>query len=256
LILRVAREEFAAHGFAATRVETLARKARVNKALLYYYFGSKLGLYKHIIHDGVDRFAARMREVAEAQATAEEKVARWVEALATHLTDEPTLPLMMLRELADGGSHLDAETLRELTIFVPLLRSLIEQGQREGVFGRGGPDHAALHAHGLDRCSSPPTRPSAAGIRQLGYASRRLRSRRSSTTSSTWRSARYARTPIMPIRSTDRSLPRHAARLLSSPWSSPRLRRAGRAARPTASASPATSRPTMCRWRRKSAAGS
>ena len=50
-----------------TRVETLARKARVNKALLYYYFGSKLGLYKHIIHDGIDRFAARMREVAEAR---------------------------------------------------------------------------------------------------------------------------------------------------------------------------------------------
>src|SRR5678816_3024118 len=80
-ILRVAREEFAARGFAATRVETLARKARVNKALLYYYFGSKLGLYKHIIHDGVDRFAARMREVAEGPATAEEKVARWVDAI-------------------------------------------------------------------------------------------------------------------------------------------------------------------------------
>src|SRR6476661_5341639 len=75
LILRVAREEFAARGFAGTRVETLARKARVNKALLYYYFGSKLGLYKHIIHDDVDRFSARMREVAEAQATAEEKIA-------------------------------------------------------------------------------------------------------------------------------------------------------------------------------------
>ena len=169
LILRVAREEFAARGFAGTRVETLARKARVNKALLYYYFGSKLGLYKHIIHDGVDRFAARMREVAEAPATAEEKLARWVEALATHLTDEPTLPLMMLRELADGGSHLDAETLRELTIFVPLLRSLIEQGQREGVFGQADPItlHFMLMGSTLFFTANAPIR---RRIRQLGYA--------------------------------------------------------------------------------------
>ena len=169
LILRVAREEFAARGFAATRVEALARKARVNKALLYYYFGSKLGLYKHIIHDGVDRFAARMRHVADAPATAEEKVARWVEALATHLTDEPTLPLMMLRELADGGSHLDAETLRELTIFVPLLRSLIEQGQHQGVFGDADPItlHFMLMGSTLFFTANAPIR---RRIRQLGYA--------------------------------------------------------------------------------------
>ena len=168
-ILQVAREEFAARGFAATRVDTLARKARVNKALLYYYFGSKLGLYRQVVRDGIDRFATRMRAVAEAPLAAEEKLRRWINALAEHMADEPTMPLTMLREVADGGAHLDLEMLRELTTIVPLVAGLIQQGQREGVFGEADP--IALHfvllgSTFLFTANAPIRR----RIRQLGLA--------------------------------------------------------------------------------------
>ena len=75
---------------------------------------------------------------------------------------------MMLRELADGGSHLDAEALRELTIFVPLVRSLIEQGQHEGVFGEADPItlHFMLMGSTLFFTANAPIR---RRIRQLGY---------------------------------------------------------------------------------------
>ena len=168
-ILQVAREEFAARGFAATRVETLARKARVNKALLYYYFGSKLGLYRQVVRDGIDRFATRMRAVAEAPLTAEEKLRRWIHALAEHMADEPTMPLTMLREVADGGAHLDLETLRELTTIVPLVAGLIQQGQREGVFGEADPItlHFVLLGSTILFTANAPIR---RRIRQLGLA--------------------------------------------------------------------------------------
>jgi TetR/AcrR family transcriptional regulator len=168
-ILEVAREEFAARGFAATRVETLARKARVNKALLYYYFGSKLGLYRQVVRDGIERFATRMRTVAEAPLTAEEKLRRWINALAEHMADEPTMPLTMLREVADGGAHLDLETLRELTTIVPLVAGLIQQGQREGVFGEADPIalHFVLLGSTILFTANAPIR---RRIRQLGLA--------------------------------------------------------------------------------------
>ena len=168
-ILRVARDEFAARGFAATRVESLARHARVNKALLYYYFGSKLGLYRQVVRDGIQRFTSRMRAVAEAPVPAEEKLSRWVAALADHMTEEPTMPLTMLREVADGGSHLDPETLRALTTFVPLVRGLIAQGQREGVFGEADPIalHFVLMGSTILFTANAPIR---RRIRQLGLA--------------------------------------------------------------------------------------
>ncbi|MBV8629941.1 MAG: TetR/AcrR family transcriptional regulator [Silvibacterium sp.] len=45
-ILRAAIREFSAHGLAGARTDAIAESARVNKALLYYYFKSKNRLYE------------------------------------------------------------------------------------------------------------------------------------------------------------------------------------------------------------------
>ena len=50
-ILAAACVEFGAHGFAATTVDRIARRARVNKAMIYYHFPSKRALYTCIIRD-------------------------------------------------------------------------------------------------------------------------------------------------------------------------------------------------------------
>lgn len=55
-ILRVAVEEFSKRGFAAARVDEIARRADINKQLIYYYFGSKVGLYDAVLESMVDRF--------------------------------------------------------------------------------------------------------------------------------------------------------------------------------------------------------
>ena len=44
-ILRAAIREFSEHGLAGARTDAIAESAKVNKALLYYYFKSKSGLY-------------------------------------------------------------------------------------------------------------------------------------------------------------------------------------------------------------------
>lgn len=49
LILRAARDEFGRHGFAGGRVDRIARRAGVNKQLLFYYFGSKQGVYRAVL---------------------------------------------------------------------------------------------------------------------------------------------------------------------------------------------------------------
>ena len=49
IILKTALKAFAEQGFHGCRVETIARKAEVNKQLIYYYFGSKKALYKEVL---------------------------------------------------------------------------------------------------------------------------------------------------------------------------------------------------------------
>jgi AcrR family transcriptional regulator len=57
-ILAAALHEFSAKGIAGARVDAIAARAKVNKRMLYYYFGSKEGLFRAVI-------AQRLAEQAE-----------------------------------------------------------------------------------------------------------------------------------------------------------------------------------------------
>src|SRR5207249_1430128 len=51
-IVVAARDEFARRGLAGARVEQIARRAGVNKQLLFYYYHSKLGLFQALLAEG------------------------------------------------------------------------------------------------------------------------------------------------------------------------------------------------------------
>jgi AcrR family transcriptional regulator len=48
-ILDVARAEFTSHGLTGARVDAIAEKTRTTKRMIYYYFGSKEGLYAAVL---------------------------------------------------------------------------------------------------------------------------------------------------------------------------------------------------------------
>lgn len=60
-ILSAALKEFAAKGFAGARVDVIARRANINKRMLYHYFGDKEELFKAVLR----------RKIGERQAWAE-----------------------------------------------------------------------------------------------------------------------------------------------------------------------------------------
>ena len=68
-ILRAARREFVAQGFAGARVDVIARAASVNKRMLYHYFDNKEGLYRATLYEGM---AKNLDLVASAPADPDE----------------------------------------------------------------------------------------------------------------------------------------------------------------------------------------
>jgi len=48
-ILSAALREFSAHGFAGARVDVIARRAAINKRMIYHYFGYKEGLFREVL---------------------------------------------------------------------------------------------------------------------------------------------------------------------------------------------------------------
>ena len=67
-ILAAAAAEFAERGFAGARVDRIARRARVNKAMLYYHFKSKEGLYRTLLRQTFARAGERLRAIGASDA--------------------------------------------------------------------------------------------------------------------------------------------------------------------------------------------
>ena len=59
-IIAVAREEYAKRGFAGARVDHIARRAGVNKQLLFYYYRSKQGLFQAVLTQAATELEAAL----------------------------------------------------------------------------------------------------------------------------------------------------------------------------------------------------
>ncbi len=133
-IFRAAAHEFAERGYEAAGTDRIAARARVNKAMLYYHFGSKGELYSEIVRDMVGAVGARVREVADGQGSAAEKIDAWISALVEEAAARPWFPPIMLRELAARAPHFDAATFQMMNAVLAGVADVIAQGKREGTF--------------------------------------------------------------------------------------------------------------------------
>ena len=125
---------FAARGFAGTSVDRIADAARLNKAMIYYHFRSKAGLYREILRDMFAAVGARVRAVAASELAPADKIRQFIATFATECEARPHFPPIWFREIAEGGPHLDEATLGDMTGVVKALGSIIEEGVRAGVF--------------------------------------------------------------------------------------------------------------------------
>jgi AcrR family transcriptional regulator len=138
-LLDTAVEEFAARGFDGAKVDRIARRAKVNKAMLYYHFRSKAGLYLAILQE---QFGALGEAVASARAPGlapDEQLRRFVATVARAALARPHFPAIWLREIAEGGRHLDATVVLALRRVLETLAAILADGARAGVFAPANP---------------------------------------------------------------------------------------------------------------------
>jgi AcrR family transcriptional regulator len=108
-ILQAALHEFSAKGIAGARVDAIAERARVNKRMLYYYFGSKEALFRAVL-------AQRLADQAETP-----RAARLADRFATPTPSRPSsrdyVRLSMWEALQrDPRRPVEAEELRAASL--------------------------------------------------------------------------------------------------------------------------------------------
>src|SRR5215207_3948067 len=133
-IFAAAAEEFSERGFEAGGVDRIAAKARVNKAMLYYHFGSKRALYVEVLRDMFRAVSAKARAIADGPGSAPEKLDRWIVTIIQEAAARPWFPPIMLRELASGAPRFDPDTFALMNSIYGAVHDILRQGQGDGSF--------------------------------------------------------------------------------------------------------------------------
>ena len=165
-ILDAASEAFAAGGFSGARVDAIARTAGVNKALLYYHVGNKQALYTAVLTRNFDRIERALSGALATVGTTRDRLAAVITAVNTTLRTHPDHALIVLREFADSGRHLETEVLERMMRLITIVRRLLVDGIESGEFRDVEPvmTHLTVIGSSLILNSVGPLRDRLAGI--------------------------------------------------------------------------------------------
>lgn len=133
-VFDAAAEEFAARGFDGAKVDRIAERAGVNKAMLYYHFTDKAALYRAVVGDMFASTAAEMKILRETGGEPEAQLAAFIEVIAREGQRRPHFPAMWLRELADGGHHLGERNFSDIFGIISTLAGILKDGEAAGRF--------------------------------------------------------------------------------------------------------------------------
>jgi TetR/AcrR family transcriptional regulator len=133
-LLAAAAEEFGARGFAAATVDRIARRARVNKAMIYYHFPNKRALYTAIVRDHFLPVKETLNAIAARPGAPAQRLDELIDALVRAIDGSKHFLPIFLREIADGGVHLGADELALIAGVFATVRAVIVEGTEQRAF--------------------------------------------------------------------------------------------------------------------------
>jgi AcrR family transcriptional regulator len=151
-ILQAAIRLFAKHGFHAVSVDQIVGQARVNKRMVYHYFGSKDALFEAALSEVYKRIEETEFHAVERGRSPREKLSRLLESYFEFLDEEPEFTRLLQWENLEKGRHLTKENhLLTKNPFLERFRAIVQDGVATGEF-RSDLDVTHLMIHFIGLC--------------------------------------------------------------------------------------------------------
>src|SRR2546428_13504003 len=144
-ILEAAVREFSREGVAGARTDAIARAARVNKALLYYYFKDQEALYNAVLDQVFGGLVAAIGEVLSRDLPPKEKILASASTHSDRVANHPLYPRIVQAEMMSGSRgrapHLERIAKQYFRPVFGGLAAVLREGQAKGEFREVGPLH-------------------------------------------------------------------------------------------------------------------
>lgn len=116
-ILRAAMDVFVEKGWHGAKMQEIADRAAINKALLHYYFRNKEKLYARVFELLIRDSVSGILTLLNKDMPVREYLKTFISEYIDLLNKNPHIPLFILRELGEGG-----ETVKKI------LKKMVETG--------------------------------------------------------------------------------------------------------------------------------
>ena len=138
-IVEVATREFAHNGYGGARVDAIADRTRTSKRMLYYYFGSKEGLYLAVLEEAYSAIRRQEAGLDLEHQPPGKALATLVGSTFDYYHAHPEFVRLVMNENIMDGVHMKRSKAigRLNTTVIDTLRRLLARGQQAGVFKRG-----------------------------------------------------------------------------------------------------------------------
>ena len=145
-IIDVATREFSEKGLAGARIDDIAEAMRTSKRMIYYYFGSKEGLYIAVLEEAYRRIRAIEADLHLEDLAPEDALRKLVGFTVDYQLANPDFIRLVMTENIHRGEYLaQSKAIQKLNVpAIEGLRRVYERGLAAGVF-RSGIDAIDLH---------------------------------------------------------------------------------------------------------------
>ena len=135
-LLGIAAKEFASQGYAGARLEKIATEAGITRAMIYYYFGGREGLYVAVLEDAYNAIWCAEHRVQVEGISPLDALRELVRFRVTYYIDNPVFVALVAVENQQQAQHLK-QSQKVVSSAAPSLEHtalVLRQGQDSGVF--------------------------------------------------------------------------------------------------------------------------
>ncbi len=134
LIIEHAKALFSQKGYASASMDELAERSGLNKAMVFYYFKNKKGLYEAVMREILQEIQKVISEENRHHDSIQAELHSFIYTYAHYAHTHPYLPALLLKELSDSGAVVPEILFSSMRQLFALFSDIIHRGEQKGLY--------------------------------------------------------------------------------------------------------------------------
>ena len=134
LIITNAIKLFSKKGYAGASMDELSKMCNLNKAMVFYYFKNKKGLYEAVMQEILEEIYHTVIEENKLHDNPIAELEGFIKTYASFACSHPYLPALLLKELSDSGAVIPEVLFASMRKLFALFSDILKRGEDAGYF--------------------------------------------------------------------------------------------------------------------------